>query len=214
MNNTVTSDVYDRYLDSLLKGDRKQCMKIVSDLFERKADVRVVYSDLFQKSLYQVGKLWEQNKISVAREHLATAITENAMLLAYPHLFGREDRKGKVIISCLVNEFHQVGAKMIADILELNGWSTRFLGANTPLRDLLSLIDEDGPDLVGLSMSIYSHLPRLIEVIDTLVARYPRLPVLVGGQAFRFGGADELKRYETVTFLSDIPSLESWIKTK
>ncbi|MFW6245548.1 MAG: cobalamin B12-binding domain-containing protein [Fibrobacterota bacterium] len=214
MNQGISQEMYDRYFSYLLKGDRKECMKIVSELFERGIEVRELYTDLFQTSLYQIGKLWEQNKISVAREHMATAITENAMLLAYPHLFGREDSKGKVIISCLVNEFHQVGAKMIADILELNGWSTRFLGANTPLRDLLSLIDEDGPDAVGLSMSIYSHMPRLAEVIDTLVARYPRLPILVGGQAFRFGGTEMLERYDTVTFLSDIPSLEKWIGTR
>lgn len=213
MEKLITPEIYDRYFNCLLKGDRKECMKIVSALFDQNADIKEVYTDLFQTSLYQVGKLWEQNKISVAREHMATSITENAMLLAYPHLFGREETKGKAIISCMVNEFHQVGAKMIADILEMNGWTTRFLGANTPTGDLFSLIDEDDPQMVGLSMSIYSHMPRLIEVIEKLVDLYPHLPILVGGQAFRFGTAEQLKKYKSVSFLSDITSLEKWISS-
>jgi hypothetical protein len=55
--------------------------------------VKSLYKDLFQKSLYRVGEVWEFNRISVAREHLATAITEGFLNLIYPMLFGLEQRK-------------------------------------------------------------------------------------------------------------------------
>ena len=93
------------------------------------------YNNLFQKSLYRVGELWESNRISVAKEHLATAITEGLLNLVYPKLFEPEQyRKGRtILISCTANEFHQIGGKMVADVCELNGWDSHFLGANTPV---------------------------------------------------------------------------------
>ncbi len=96
-------------------------------------ELKSLYMDLFQRSLYAVGELWELNKISVAREHLATAITESLLNLVYPRLFENTPTGKKVVVSCAANELHQIGGKIVADFFELNGWESHFLGANTPV---------------------------------------------------------------------------------
>ncbi|MBV5326804.1 MAG: cobalamin-dependent protein, partial [Chlorobium sp.] len=114
--------------------------------------------ELFQKSMYRVGELWEINEISVAREHLATTITESMLSITYPHLFTGLQSAKKAIISCTANEYHQLGGKMVADIFELHGWDTHFLGVNTPINELLACIDEIKPDLIGLSLAVYFNV--------------------------------------------------------
>jgi len=61
---TKTDSEYDHYLNNLIKGKRNPCFEILDSLISSEFNVHNIYVDLFQKSLYQVGKMWEQNKIS------------------------------------------------------------------------------------------------------------------------------------------------------
>lgn len=203
----ITESLYQEYLTLLLGGKRVACGRMVQALIDQDIDIKTLYTDLFQKSLYAVGKLWEFNKITVAKEHLVTAITEGLMNLVYPKLFEKETSKQnkKVVISCTANEFHQIGGKMVADIFELNGWDGHFLGANTSVEHLLEHIQEIKPDLVGLSISVYFNSPSLKNGIEAVRANFNHLEIFVGGQAFNWGGKEMIKNYSRTEF---IPSLD------
>jgi methanogenic corrinoid protein MtbC1 len=205
----ITEELYETYLDVLLKGDRAKCSQLVQDLIDRKIDIKDLYIHLFQRSLYKVGELWEFNIISVAKEHLATSITESILNLVYPRLFSAKHSSKKAVISCAANEYHQVGGKMVADILEYSGWDGYFLGANTPVDEMIAFIDEVKPDLVGLSLSVYFNLPSLIEGIEALSANFPQLDIVVGGQAFRWGGKEVLKAFSGTQYISSLEALEA-----
>jgi methanogenic corrinoid protein MtbC1 len=208
----TTDSVYRRYLTCLLKGDRTQCSEIVADLLKAKTDVRELYTGLFQRSMYEVGELWERHKISVAVEHLATAITESLMSLVYPAVFSAPHANRSAVIACVANEFHQIGGKMVADLFELNGWHGYFLGANMPLDDLMRLIDDKEPDLVGLSLAVFSNLPSLLKVLDAVTSSFPEQRILVGGQAFRWGGTEVVGQYPNTVHVSSLSELESLLQ--
>ena len=208
----ITEATYDKYLSHLLAGDRFECRKVVEALLDAKVDIRDLYLQLFQRSLYRVGELWETNRISVATEHLATSITETLLTLVYPELFRTDHVGKKAVISCGTNEFHQVGGRIVADILELNGWDSYFLGANTPVQDLVQYIDKTQPEMLGMSLSIYFNMPALVETMVEVRASFPRLDIIVGGQAFRWGGADSVKNLANVIFVPSITELENLIR--
>ncbi len=206
MSMGIDETFYEWYLAALLAGDRPQCTDLVSRLLEKEIRTEVVYTQLFQRSLYRIGELWEHNRISVAVEHLATAITESLLATVYPRILaGRSPGGRKAVISCSVNEYHQVGARMVADIMEGQGWDAWFLGANTPVEDLLRLIEEKKPDILGLSVSIYFNMAPLKKMIQVVRSHYAGLDILVGGQAFRWGGREVPRMFPKTTFL---PSLE------
>ena len=213
MNAEITSDVisdtlYRRYLAALLAGDRATCALIVRDLVAAGVGLRNLYLRVFQRSLYETGELWEHQRISVAVEHLATAITERMMSLVQAQTFGGEFRDRSVIIACVAAEYHQLVGRMVADLCELRGWRGYFLGANTPLPDLLRLIELRRPTVVGLSLSIFFHLPELLKALDALGGAYPDLPILVGGQAFRWGGLGAVQAYSNVSYIASPEELE------
>ncbi|MCX7019989.1 MAG: cobalamin-dependent protein [bacterium] len=208
MHGAVTDGVYGQYLASLLAGERARCIEIVERLCGDGMGLRDLYVDIFQRSLYRIGELWEHRRVSVAVEHLATAITERLMSLVQARVFAGPLRERSVVIACVADEFHQIGGRMVADLFELNGWRGYFLGANTPVDDLLRLIDDRRPDMVGMSLSIYFNLPSLRRALDAVCGAHPGLQVIVGGQAFRWGGADVLRRYGNVTYVATIDELE------
>jgi hypothetical protein len=48
----------------------------------------------------------------------------------------------------------------------------------------------------------------LLTALDAVRAEYPDLPILVGGQAFRWGGTGSIKKYSNVTYISSLDVLE------
>lgn len=208
----IDEAIYQKYLSSLLGGRRTECGKIVQRLIDDKTGLKTLYSDLFHRSMYEVGELWETHQISVAREHLASAITESMLNLAYPLVF-RTERVGKrAIVSCSANEYHQIGGKMIADIFEINGWDGHFLGANVTAEDVVKKTDEIRPDIVGLSLSILSNMDSLKHMIEIIQASFPDMNILVGGQAFLWGGLDAIKAYPNLAYVSSMDELEKLLE--
>ncbi|MFA7240049.1 MAG: cobalamin B12-binding domain-containing protein [Sulfuricellaceae bacterium] len=188
MCEVIDDTLYQRYLAALLAGDRMQCAGVAQDLAAKGTAIKDLYIHLFQRSLCRIGELWEQQQISVAVEHLATAITGRMLSLLQAQVFSGATRGRTIVIACIADEHHQIGSRMVADYCELLGLRAYFLGANMPLPDLLQLINQCRPTLLGLSVTLTANLPALLEALDALGSAFPDLPILVGGQAFRRGG--------------------------
>ena len=92
MTTHVTDQIYNAYLAALLAGDRAGCTTIVQELNNADITLKDLYLNLFQRSLYRTGELWEHHKVSVSVEHLATAITERLLTLVEPKIFSGQYR--------------------------------------------------------------------------------------------------------------------------
>jgi methanogenic corrinoid protein MtbC1 len=212
MKQTLTTTKHKAFLESLISGDRPSCSKYAHQYIEQNHSIQELYEEVLRTSLYDVGKLWEYNQISVATEHLAAAIVEAILNEFYLDIASGEKTNKRVVLSCVEEELHQIGIKMISDVFEMNGWYSYFLGANTPTRELMVYIKENKPDLLGISMSLYFHLPNLDDMLQRIREEFHTLPVLVGGQAFQSGGREILEQYDNVYYKSDIKSTEAFIK--
>ena len=204
----ISPAIYKEYVAELLKGNKRTCSDMVKQLLDEGTEIEDIYFGLFHRSMYEVGRLWEQNEISVATEHLATAITEMLLSQVYPLIFRGERKDRSIVISCGVNELHQLGAKMVADYCEFLGWDTHFLGANTPMDALIELVAEKQPNVLGLSVSITSHLKGFTETTEKIKHSFPQLPVIAGGRAFAEASACNLISEDDVTVIDGFDQLQ------
>lgn len=205
----LTEELYRGYLAALLAGERGVCRNTVDGVLERNRAIRELYENLFRRSLYEVGALWERGRISVADEHLATAITESLLTRVYPYLFETARAEHAAIVSCIANEHHQIGGKMVADTFEMHGWDSYFLGANTPLGELLDMVDKKQPEVIALSVTTYFGMAPLHEAIKILAERFPDQKIWVGGQAFNWGGKKQLDASPNVSLIHSLSDLET-----
>ncbi|MFO7864660.1 MAG: cobalamin-dependent protein [Salinivirgaceae bacterium] len=212
MRNSIQRGAHQDFLNILISGDRLRCSEFAQKYMKEKASINQLYENIIKNALYDIGELWEYNKISVATEHLASAIVEALLNELYSSITAKEKISKTVVVACVENEFHQIGGKMISDIFELNGWNAHFLGADTPTKDLIAFVQSTKPDILAISLSIYFHLPVLESMIQSIRKELTNLPILVGGQAFRHGGRDVILKYENVTYLPDLNSTDSYIK--
>ena len=211
MKETLTKTKHKKFLESLIAGDRPACSAYAHEYLRNNHSVQELYEAVFKTSLYDIGRLWEYNQISVATEHLASAIVEAILNEFYQEIASGEKNGKRIILSCIEEELHQIGIKMISDVFEMHGWYSYFLGANTPTKDLIGYTKVIKPDLIGISMSIYFHLPTLEETLQRIRKEFSDLPVLVGGQAFQHGGKEVLEQFDKVYYKADLRSTESFI---
>ncbi len=211
MNKIIPEAVYLHYLNSLLDGDKKLCTQIVLNLIEQKVSIKAIYMELFQRSMYRIGQMWEREKCSVAGEHIATKITEALIELVSTSSLGDDDNGKLALITCVDKEYHELGARMVAGFLEAYGWRTIFIGSNTPQSDIIAIIREKKPDLVGISNSFYINVIRLTKLIQSIKEEFPDQEIIIGGQALAEGRADELSQFQNVHYITCLNGLEKFL---
>ena len=175
------------FLQAILKGQRRAATTVAFESLRDGNPIQDIYVEVFQESLYQVGRLWESNRITVAEEHMATAITQYVLAQMYPHIPASGTRRGNMVITGVAGELHQVGANMVADVLEAQGYDVRFLGTNMPHGGILQAIKEHEADLLGISTTMLFNIPQVTRLAEEVREEFgPRSPrIVVGGSAFR-----------------------------
>lgn len=174
-----------RYTDALLAGERQEAIDLVLAAVDGGADLRDVYLDVLQVSQHEIGRLWEIGRVSVAREHYCTAVTQLVMSRLEPAVFHATRNGRRMIATCVGPELHELGARMVADFFELEGWDTSYLGANLPVAEVVKAVDEMNPELLAISTTMTHHLPAARQLIRAVRERSAYAPlVLVGGHAF------------------------------
>ena len=178
--------VRESYLQALLGGDRKEALQIVELAVSEGFEPIDVYLEVLEPAMHEVGALWENSTISVAQEHLATAITQYVMAHCYRRFSqaGAPPRKGPLILTGVAGELHEIGPRMVGDFLELQGWKVSFLGSNNPTTEVLRLLRERSPLALGVSVTMAWNLEEAAGLIQDIRGEF-RFPVFVGGGAFR-----------------------------
>ncbi|MCX7842275.1 MAG: cobalamin-dependent protein [Clostridia bacterium] len=176
--------LYKEFFENLLEGRRKKCTSITEEAIKNGVDIKLLYMNIFERALVEIGNLWQSNIISVANEHLCTAIIQSIMMQIHRHIKPVEPVKGKIVIACIGKELHEVGARMVADFFEMEGWDVTYLGASMPSRDLIGMVEMAKPDVVGISCTIASHVEYVRELTEKLKSVDNNLKIAVGGYCF------------------------------
>ena len=174
------------YLEALLRGDRHVASRLVLDSVERGADLRDVYICVLQDVQREVGRLWMTNRISVAKEHFCTAVTQNVIARLYPRIMTVPKIGKRIVVACAGGERHEVGARMVADLFELEGWDAIYLGADTPAAAVADAIREHAPHALGISANMAFNLVSVRDVISAArrADKSGQMKALVGGYQF------------------------------
>ena len=175
----------DPYSTAALLGKHDDAVSLLEDAFARRDSLPGVAVHVIQPAMYEVGRLWQQNQVSVAQEHLATATSESWIAQSMPRSKAAPDNGKRAIFACLAGNHHGLGLRMVADAFELDGWAVDHLGTNTPVEALVTQVRDTRPHLVGFSAALPQHLLGLRLAIgqmrQTLGETCPR--IAIGGLA-------------------------------
>jgi methanogenic corrinoid protein MtbC1 len=180
------------FLLHLLQRDQQAAANIAADALRGGLPLLDVYERIMAPALCEIGRMWHMQEASIADEHFCSA----AMRSIITQLRGSvpaPPADGRRVLCCTVGgNFHDAGIRMVADVLEMDGWTVEFLGADVPAHEVVMSIVDSASDerrafhLVAASASTLLSVRAAMDLADAMNA-YPEaqhVPLLVGGGVF------------------------------
>jgi DNA-binding transcriptional MerR regulator/methylmalonyl-CoA mutase cobalamin-binding subunit len=135
--------------------------------------------DVVLPILVEIGLRWEREEISVGHEHFASHLIERRLLALAS---GWEAGRGPLaLLACPSGERHTLGLVCFGLVLGDLGWRIAYLGADTPVDQIVDMSMSVSPDAVVLCSRDQLHLTRSAEAIAGLGAVHHT--ILAGGGA-------------------------------
>lgn len=182
------------YLGALVAPDAQEARSLVAEALESGVGADRIYLQVLHPAMHDIGRLWERAQLSVAQEHLATQITQSVLAqIAHELVPGRDTGRGRTALAaCTPGERHVLGAQMVADFLEADGWRAEIVPAGATADELARRARDTDATLVALSTALPHNLLAAAHAFS-VIRHVPHRPLLIaGGQAY--GGDAERAR--------------------
>jgi methanogenic corrinoid protein MtbC1 len=134
------------YLMRMLERKQSKAVEVLLEAVRDGRTVAQVYETVIAPALVEVGRMWHLREATVADEHYVTAATQSAMSVMRSKLPTGNSNGRWALAASVGGDLHDVGIRMVADLLESEGWQVDCLGANMPTIDILDHIRDDVAD--------------------------------------------------------------------
>jgi|YNPMSStandDraft_1061717.scaffolds.fasta_scaffold00014_33 methanogenic corrinoid protein MtbC1 len=176
-----------QYLNLVLGKKRSEAIDFVIDEIKNGLSLESVYLGVIQNVQYEIGRLWQFNKISVADEHFATETSKMIMNKILDEFKPKEKIDKKIVAVSMGAELHEMGIRLVHDYFAINGWNTVYLGSNITIPSVLNFIcaNIEKIDVLAISGTMSSEIYAIKHLIE-LIRNSPcnKLKIIVGGNVF------------------------------
>ena len=150
--------------------------------------IAALYRDVLTPLLAHTGASWQHGKLAIWEEHLASAMVRTVVEILYPGVLKAKAAAAPVdrtvLLACPPQEGHDLGLRMVADRFDMAGWTTYYLGPDTPVAEIADAARRLGVDAIVMSSSTHFHRLAVRHAVDELKAALPGVDIWVGGSAF------------------------------
>jgi MerR family transcriptional regulator, light-induced transcriptional regulator len=174
------AELITRLTDATLAGDNARADRVLSEA-HASLSVEDVLLKVIQPTLIEIGEKWHRGEINVAHEHQASNFLRGK-LHGLLELAGNSKHGPAIIVACAPGEWHEIGSLMLAIFLRRAGFRTHYLGANTPIEDLVRFAREVKAEALMISASNAEVVDNLRATARFLLEAAPM--VIYGGHAF------------------------------
>jgi len=135
--------------------------------------------DVVLPVLVEIGQRWERAEMTIGHEHFASHLIERRLLTLAQ---GWETGNGPLaLLACPSGERHTLGLVCFGLVLADHGWRIAYLGADTPIHQIVDVSLSLGPDVVVICSLDERHLIDNAEEITDLGQRHHT--IIAGGGA-------------------------------
>ena len=170
------------YMSCALAGQRAAAFDLVEGALHSSLSFVELYHEILMGAQRRLGEQWATGAISVAQEHMASAVTGWVAARLYDRLPRLLPARGRAIMTGVEGELHSLPAHFAADLLELEGWEVAFIGPNTPASAIQTAVAQLQPALVGISVTMPSYLFAVVTLVHDLRRAMPGLRIILGGR--------------------------------
>lgn len=189
--------IFKHYIEQVFQGRRAEAREIIFGAHDRGFEAAKLLQNVIWPALDQIEKLYRSHHMSLITEHMAVRINRT-MADQLQGALPRRPKSGKrMVVTCGHGESEELGAQIIADLFESQGWSVWFVGSGVPNDEILSWVGQVDPDILCIYGANPSGVPNIRKLIALIreIGVCEQMQILVAGGVFNRadGLAEEVK---------------------
>ena len=161
-----------------------------TELTEKAIALGIDVKDIINKGLTAgmdiVGQKYETKEYYIPDMLAAAEAVGAAMELLEPHLAKNNiEPKGKVIVTTVKGDLHDIGKNIVAILLRGAGYAVKDLGNDIAPEVIVAALREEKPQFLGMSALLTSTMPHMGDTIQAIAESGLRdtVKIIVGGAA-------------------------------
>ncbi|UZD92000.1 corrinoid protein [Cognatishimia activa] len=177
-------ELVDQMYDDLYDGLKEEIEEGTNILLERGWEPYDILTRALVGGMTVVGQDFRDGILFVPEVLLAANAMKGGMAILKPLLAETgAPQIGKMVIGTVKGDIHDIGKNLVGMMMEGAGFEVVDLGINNPVENYLEALENEKPDILGMSALLTTTMPYMKVVIDELVAKGIREDyiVLVGG---------------------------------
>lgn len=181
--------------DAILDGDAKTAVAVTEQALAENTDPHELLDKQMIPAMDEVGRRFESGEYFVPELLISARAMKAALKLIRPVLIASGSEPiGRVVIGTVKGDLHDIGKNLVASMLEGGGFEVVDLGVDIKPEDIISAVQNDGANIVGLSALLTTTMPSMKTVVDELTSAGLRdqVKILIGGAPVTQRYADEI----------------------
>lgn len=168
--------------------DLHHALSLVQNKRVDSKELMTFYEFVIQPLLVEIDSF--EGDDSIFKEHARTQIIMNAIchfetsIFEGQHLNGPNRSNYRILMYSPEGEHHVLGLRMMQDLIEINGFSTFFPGADMPNHQLKHILEYYQPSHIITSVTNSYHLVKFKEAVGFIKASLSGAVIIGTGRAF------------------------------
>jgi len=183
---TSIKNLQKKFINLMLDGNKHIASELIFKALADGVSLKKIYTDVFEYNLNLIGNMWERGEIDIAQEHYFTTSVQQIMAQLYPYIYSTPKNGHTIVLLTVGGELHNMGIRIVADFLEMEGYKTYFLGSNIPTHSVIKAIELYKAEVLALSVTMSYHVDALINLIHAIRSEktIKNTKIIVGGHPF------------------------------
>lgn len=175
-----------RYLQPLLAGRRAECFALISGALRAGSSAEQLICEVIWPAMAQVERLFRDDRINTATEHMAGRINRTIADQLQAHLPPGPPNNRRVLVACADGPNEELGAQMVGDLFQADGWEVFFVGGGVPDDEILAMVGQLRPHVLLIFGAQPEAVPNTRALVERIreVGTCPTMNIVVIGGIF------------------------------
>ncbi len=161
--------ILEQIYDSILNGRADASKAFTQQALEENIPPDEIVSQGMNLAMEEVGLRFSRNEIFLPEMMVAARAMKSAMEILEPHIVKETKTSvGKIIVGTVKGDLHDVGKNLVCMMFKGAGFDVVDLGIDVPKEKFLESIQQESPQLLGISALLSTTLPNVVETIAFL----------------------------------------------
>ena len=177
-------EILQKISEELQKGNYQEVPKLIQEALNAKIPPAKILSDGLVAGMDIVGDKFRRDELFMPEVLISAKAMQAGMNILRPKLIEAGVKlAGKIVVGTVKGDLHDIGKNLVGMLMEGAGFQVIDLGIDVPSEKFVEAVKSQKPDVLGLSALLTTTMPKMKEVVESLVEAGIRksLKVMVGG---------------------------------